>query len=203
GLKMVETGIAHGFIDTVPTINYQMLRWGISHLKISNVLDLQYAMSVGVSTRETQLLEIFNKAIDDTSEVERQRVLNNWLSIEFQQNNTALFWQLLVGVSLVLLVLVYRYRQVHHHNRNLRNLNNQLEQISRHDHLTGLANRYALHERFNVEIETSSQTRQVFSILLLDVDFFKTINDEYGHDVGDEVIKQFASLLMSKVREND
>ena len=203
GLKMVETGIAHGFIDTVPTINYQMLRWGISHLKISNVLDLQYAMSVGVSTRETQLLEIFNKAIDDTSEVERQRVLNNWLSIEFQQNNTALFWQLLVGVSLVLLVLVYRYRQVHHHNRNLRNLNNQLEQISRHDPPTGLAIRYALHERFNVEIETSSQTRQVFSILLLDVDFFKTINDEYGHDVGDEVIKQFASLLMSKVREND
>ena len=203
GLKMVETGTAYGFIDTVPTINYQMLRWGISHLKISNVLELQYAMSVGVSTREPQLLKIFNKAIDDTSEVERQRVLNNWLSIDFQQHNTVLFWQLLVGVSLVLLVLVYRYRQVHHHNRNLRNLNNQLEQISRHDHLTGLANRYALHERFNVEMETSSQTRQVFSIILLDVDFFKTINDEYGHDVGDEVIKQFASLLMSMVREND
>jgi|TARA_R110000851_G_scaffold249103_1_gene401630 diguanylate cyclase (GGDEF)-like protein len=203
GLKMVETGTAYGFIDTVPTINYQMLRWGISHLKISNVLELQYAMSVGVSTREPQLLEIFNKAIDDTSEVERQRVLNNWLSIDFQQHNTVLFWQLLVGVSLVLLVLVYRYRQVHHHNRNLRNLNNQLEQISRYDHLTGLANRYALHERFNEEIETSSQTKQIFSIILLDVDFFKTINDDYGHDVGDEVIKQFASLLMSMVREND
>lgn len=203
GLKMVETGTAYGFIDTVPTINYQMLRWGISHLKISNVLELQYAMSVGVSTREPQLLEIFNKAIDDTSEVERQRVLNNWLSIDFQQHNTVLFWQLLVGVSLVLLVLVYRYRQVHHHNRNLRNLNNQLEQISRYDHLTGLANRYALHERFNEEIETSSQTKQIFSLILLDVDFFKTINDDYGHDVGDEVIKQFASLLMSMVREND
>jgi polar amino acid transport system substrate-binding protein len=203
GLKMVETGTAYGFIDTVPTINYQMLRWGISHLKISNVLELQYAMSVGVSTREPQLLKIFNKAIDDTSEVERQRVLNNWLSIDFQQHNTVLFWQLLVGVSLVLLVLVYRYRQVHHHNRNLRNLNNQLEQISRYDHLTGLANRYALHERFNEEIETSSQTKQIFSLILLDVDFFKTINDDYGHDVGDEVIKQFASLLMSMVREND
>ena len=129
--------------------------------------------------------------------------MNNWLSIDFQQHNTVLFWQLLVGVSLVLLVLVYRYRQVHHHNRNLRNLNNQLEQISRYDHLTGLANRYALHERFNEEIETSSQTKQIFSLILLDVDFFKTINDDYGHDVGDEVIKQFASLLMSMVREND
>jgi len=203
GLKMVETGNVYGYIDTVPTINYQMLRWGISHLKISNVLELQYAMSVGVSTREPQLLEIFNKAIDDTSEVERQRVLNNWLSVDFQQHNTVLFWQLLVGVSLVLLVLVYRYRQVHHHNQNLRNLNNQLEQISRYDHLTGLANRYALHERFNEEMETSSQTRQIFSLILLDVDFFKTINDDYGHDVGDEVIKQFASLLMSMVREND
>lgn len=204
GLKMVETGKAYGYIDTVPTINFQMLRWGISHLKITGVLDLQYAMSVGVSSREPQLLEIFNKAIVDTTEVERQRVLNNWLSIEYQQSqNNVLFWQLLVGVSLVLLVLVYRHRQVRHHNRNLRDLNNQLEQISRHDHLTGLANRYALHERFSVEVDAANQTKQVFSIILLDLDYFKSINDEYGHDAGDDVIRQFAELLNSMVREND
>lgn len=204
GLKMVESGKAYGYIDTVPTINYQMLRWGISHLKISNVLDLQYAMSVGVSTREPQLLEIFNKVIADTTKVERQRVLNNWLSIEYpQQSNTIIFWQLLVGVLLLLTVVIYRYRQVHHQNQNLQNLNNQLERISRHDHLTGLANRYALHERFNIEIEASAQSKQGFSIIMLDVDYFKKINDQYGHDIGDEIIKEFARLLRSMVREND
>ncbi|MDO8825670.1 diguanylate cyclase [Methylophaga sp.] len=204
GLKMVETGLVYGYIDTVPTINFQMLRWGVSHLKISGVLDLQYAMSVGVSTREPQLLDIFNKVIADTTELERQRVLNNWLSLDYlQPEDKTLFWILFSGVILVLIILMFRYRQVHHHNRNLRHLNNKLEQISQYDHLTGLANRYALHQRFNVEIETAKQTQQLFSLIMLDLDFFKTINDEHGHEVGDNVIKEFASLLKSMVREND
>lgn len=204
GLKMVETGNAYGFIDTVPTINYQMLRWGISHLKISGVLDLHYAMSVGISKSQPQLLGIFNKLITDTSELERQQVLNNWLSIDYRQpEDKRLFWQLFLAVLLVLVVLIYRYRQVHSHNRNLRDLNTQLEQISQHDHLTGLANRYALHHRFNVEIDRVSQTQQRFSLIILDVDYFKTINDKFGHDIGDEVIKEFAVLLKSMVRESD
>ncbi|MAK66397.1 MAG: diguanylate cyclase [Methylophaga sp.] len=204
GLKQVETGQAYGYIDTVPTINYQMLRWGISHLKISGVLDQQYAMSVGVSTREPQLLDIFNKVITDTTEMERQRVLANWLSIDYPQPaDNALFWQLLAGILLVLLVLVYRYWQMHHHNRNLLHLNTRLEQISQHDHLTGLANRYALYQRFTLELDAANRSQQAFSLILLDVDYFKTINDEYGHDVGDDVIKEFALLLKSMVREND
>lgn len=204
GLKLVETGEAYAFIDTVPTINYQMLRWGISHLKISGVLDIQYAMSVGVSIREPQLLEIFNKAIADTTDLERQRILKNWLSLDYQPpENKALFWSLFGGVILLMMILVYRYRQVHHHNRNLRHLNNQLEQISQYDQLTGSANRYALHQRFNIEIELVSRTEQTFSLIMLDLDYFKEINDKYGHDVGDNIIKEFASLLQSMVREND
>lgn len=102
-----------------------------------------------------------------------------------------------------MMVLIYRYTKIHHHNRKLRQLNTRLEHISQYDHLTGLANRYALHQRFNVEMDLASQTLQTFSLILLDLDFFKDINDTYGHDVGDNVIKEFAVLLQSMVREND
>jgi diguanylate cyclase (GGDEF)-like protein len=204
GLKLVETGQVYGFIDTVPTINFQMLRWGISHLKISGVLDLQYAMSVGVSGREPQLLDIFNKVIADTTELERQRVLKNWLSLDYQHpEDKALFRLLFSGVVLILMVLIYRYTKMHHHNRSLRRLNTRLEHISQYDHLTGLANRYALHQRFNVEIDLARQTQQTFSLILLDLDYFKDINDTFGHEAGDNVIKEFALLLKSMVREND
>ncbi len=204
GLKLVETGQVYGFIDTVPTINFQMLRWGIAHLKISGVLDLQYAMSVGVSTQEPQLLGIFNKVIADTTDLERQRVLKNWLSLDYPQpEDKTLFWILFSAVVLILMVLIYRYKKIHHHNRNLLHLNTQLEQISQHDHLTGLANRYALHQRFDIEMDAVSQTQQVFSLIMLDIDFFKTINDEHGHDVGDQVIREFALLLNTMLREND
>ena len=204
GLKLVESGNAYGYIDTVPTINYQMLRWGISHLKISGVLDLQYAMSVGVSTRQPELLGIFNKIISDTAEQERQAVLKNWLSIDYQApRDNVLFWQWLSASVLILIVLIYRYWRVRKHNRNLRHLNRHLEKLSLHDHLTGLANRYALNQRFNAETRVSNQTRQVFSLILLDIDYFKHINDCYGHAVGDRLIKEFAVLLQTLVRDSD
>lgn len=63
GLKLVERGMAFAFIDTVPSINYQMLAHGISHLKISGVLNEQYNMSVGIRKDLPLLLSIYNKAI--------------------------------------------------------------------------------------------------------------------------------------------
>ena len=84
GLKLVETGQVYGYIDTVPTINYQMLRHGISHLKISGVLEQQYAMSVGIGRHALMLQSIYDKAIGNTTETERQQILKNWLSVTLQ-----------------------------------------------------------------------------------------------------------------------
>ncbi len=71
------------------------------------------------------------------------------------------------------------------------------------DPLTGVANRRALNERLQVELQRCHRYERALGCILLDVDHFKTINDRHGHLIGDQVLQALAWLLRSAVRELD
>ncbi|SFL86119.1 GGDEF domain-containing protein [Marinobacter zhejiangensis] len=77
------------------------------------------------------------------------------------------------------------------------------EQAARTDELTGLPNRRAMHQRLMEEYSRYQRTGHHFSVVLIDLDWFKRINDEYGHDAGDAALKQFAELMREIVRQTD
>lgn len=79
----------------------------------------------------------------------------------------------------------------------------QLEQLARQDDLTRLPNRSAFYRAIESAIAEYQQSRQPFTLIYIDLDNFKPINDEYGHGVGDEVLKAFARRLRAAVREQD
>jgi len=81
--------------------------------------------------------------------------------------------------------------------------NNELTRISRSDWLTGLNNRLRLDELFEQEILRSIRYKTTFSVILLDVDKFKHINDHYGHNIGDSTLKELADILSTYVRKSD
>lgn len=82
-------------------------------------------------------------------------------------------------------------------------LNEQLKQISRVDGLTGLFNRRYWQERFEREYKMALRSNQPVSVLILDIDHFKKVNDTFGHQAGDTVIRALAMLLRKAVRETD
>jgi diguanylate cyclase (GGDEF)-like protein len=71
------------------------------------------------------------------------------------------------------------------------------------DHLTGLANRRALSERIRYEVARHARQEHSFAVLALDLDGFKPVNDRFGHDAGDELLREVADALRSAVREQD
>ncbi len=71
------------------------------------------------------------------------------------------------------------------------------------DPLTGLGNRQAMWQRLNIECERHARNHQPCCIAMLDLDFFKPVNDTYGHAVGDMVLRSIASLLAASVRPYD
>ena len=204
GLKMVERGEVFGFIDTVPSIAYQAQKNGISHIKISGVLETGYDMSVGVRNDIPELLSIYNKAIAMTTEMERQDILNKWLSVHYANPNYFKYlWQLLLIAAILISFLLYRYILQNKHNKQLEKLNSKLNTMSHYDQLTEIANRYLLTSTFHSEMTRAARYNTPFSILLIDIDFFKSINDEHGHNVGDSVLIDLAKLLTNESRDSD
>ncbi|SHF02524.1 diguanylate cyclase (GGDEF) domain-containing protein [Marinitoga hydrogenitolerans DSM 16785] len=71
------------------------------------------------------------------------------------------------------------------------------------DHLTGIYNRRYFEIRLKEEIERAKRTKNIFSLMLFDIDNFKMINDNYGHKVGDEILKKLVELIKSRIRKTD
>ena len=71
------------------------------------------------------------------------------------------------------------------------------------DPLTGVNNRRFLEQRIEEELDRSQRTREPLSCLFLDIDFFKGINDRYGHQAGDHVLTVVAGLIKKLLRNND
>ena len=88
-------------------------------------------------------------------------------------------------------------------NQELARNNLALEALSRVDALSGLSNRRHLFEQGEQELLRSKRTQTAFSVLTLDIDFFKAINDRHGHDAGDKVIQALSQICRNTVREID
>ncbi|MBW3696273.1 diguanylate cyclase [Vibrio sp. T187] len=79
----------------------------------------------------------------------------------------------------------------------------RLEHMAHHDALTGLANRAQLYRFLDEVLSSSHYSSSPFAVIYLDLDGFKAVNDTYGHDAGDEVLKQVSSRLLNQVRVGD
>jgi diguanylate cyclase (GGDEF)-like protein len=87
--------------------------------------------------------------------------------------------------------------------RSLRTANDENRRLSITDSLTGVFNRRYLMEQLASEIERGSRYGRCLSVIMCDVDHFKRINDTYGHQGGDEILKQFAQKLRDNLRASD
>lgn len=85
----------------------------------------------------------------------------------------------------------------------LRRENHELREKVRTDHLTGLYNVRHLHDALDQEIERTKRTRHPTTLIILDLDHFKSVNDTYGHVVGDQALKHIAVIIQDSIRRLD
>jgi two-component system cell cycle response regulator len=99
--------------------------------------------------------------------------------------------------------LVRRQIELHLVNSEFAKLNQKLEELASTDTLTGLANRRHFFERFAEAWVLSERKNDPLACIMLDIDKFKSINDTYGHAVGDVVLKEFAATCRKCLRRYD
>ena len=104
------------------------------------------------------------------------------------------------------MLLCAKVRVVCERARNQRELKNKLQfalEHAAHDALTGLFNRRYFERRLREETAHAKRHKRSFSIVMLDLDHFKLVNDTYGHEDGDRVLRHLAEVVQAMLREDD
>jgi diguanylate cyclase (GGDEF)-like protein len=116
------------------------------------------------------------------------------------------FILLTIALAITLLVLawvVVLRKRVEQQTKLLRESERQFRHMALHDALTGLATRLLLQDRLNVGVQIAKRRQSGLALMMLDIDHFKQINDTYGHQAGDEVLRVTAHRLVQTVRKSD
>lgn len=171
---------------------------GLFNLKIAGqVPSLTNNLRIGVRNDQPMLRDILDKGVKSLSPQEVEAISNRYVAIQVRQGiDHALVWKIVAGAgALLALAILWNWK--------LSAMNRELERLSVTDKLTGLANRRKLDEVIEGEIQRAQRFDHRLGLIMLDLDHFKAVNDTLGHQVGDRVLTEFATLLRANTRETD
>lgn len=111
---------------------------------------------------------------------------------------------LMIIMFLLYTLLIDRYeKELLEKSNNLQKLYDEVSRLAREDPLTGAFNRRKMDELIQSETMRSERYKSIFSMIIFDLDDFKEVNDRYGHDVGDKVLKQLIEVVKADLRSVD
>ncbi len=82
-------------------------------------------------------------------------------------------------------------------------LENELKHLATKDALTGVYNRYKINLKLEEEYKRAKRYKEIFSLVMFDIDHFKKVNDTFGHDAGDYVLQELCRIIMQNIRDTD
>ena len=125
----------------------------------------------------SSIVEFLNSVVRDDKEIDRKLIVFNEFDTIAKSANNML--------------------------KKKKELDSELEYLAHHDTLTNLPNRILLQDRLEYAKENADRYNKIFAICFIDLDNFKNINDNFGHDYGDDVLFQFAKKLQQNIRKLD
>ena len=161
----------------------------VSHQLHSVIASANQYLTVAIADNRSQIQAI-NDATDDRETVGPKLLIENLLS------------ELAKAVTRAT-KLEARFVESTRELDAIRDSLNKSEERAKTDALTGLPNRHALDEFFRIAQIAAMEKGEPLSVLLIDIDHFKSFNDNFGHGVGDQVLRLMANVLRERVREYD
>ncbi|MEG3753950.1 diguanylate cyclase [Psychromonas arctica] len=233
GLKRVASGELYGFIDGLEAVSYFLKEDFLGQLKVSGKFDQKRELSIGVRNDDPTLQTIMNKLVNSLSQETIASVMDTSNSIKYiEKFNYHLLWWSLFIVIVIIACFLYRQNilnklnkrlstQIEEKTKALQELNESLESkikertkkiehskdllrdVAYKDNLTNTFNRHYLIEQSQLFFKTADELNEPLSMLLIDIDYFKKVNDDFGHITGDKILKYFVKIIQEALRVDD
>ena len=203
-LQMVCDGKAYAAVDMLPVLAYKINKYSFANLKISGKTPWRFDVRIMVRKDLKELIPLINRAIEAIPKEQKEIIYTKWISVHYQKGISLKTVLLLFGAVLLILMVIAGW--VIHLKKEIARrevLENELEKLATIDKLTSIYNRYKTDLSLDEQIEIAKRYNRPLSIIFFDIDFFKNINDVYGHKIGDEVLKELAEFVSNLLRKSD
>jgi polar amino acid transport system substrate-binding protein len=233
GLEKVANGELYGFIGVLSSVGNLLQKRFIGQLKVSGTLEQKTEFGIGVRNDEILLWQVFEKLVNNLSEETKKSIADKSHSIKYEEEfNYKLLWRVLFVVLLIIAFFSYRQWLLTNLNKTLngkidqktkalQELNESLERkikertqkierskarlqdVAFKDNLTGIFNRHYLFKISPALLTASEEMETPLSLLLIDLDYFKKVNDTHGHLIGDNILKFMVENIQKILRADD
>jgi polar amino acid transport system substrate-binding protein len=233
GLAKVANGEVYGLIDGLETVNYLLADKYLGQLKVSGQFENKREIGLAVRNDDPILFNIFEKLVTNIPAQTVSTIMDKSTSIKYVNRfNYRFVWWALLALILMTSAFLYRQHMLNKLNKTLnekvaektkalQELNESLERkikertekiehsrkllqsVAYQDNLTGIFNRHYLYEQSPLLFKRVNELNQPLSILIIDIDHFKNVNDVYGHIIGDNILKYFVKNIQKTLRVND
>ncbi|WP_100635647.1 transporter substrate-binding domain-containing diguanylate cyclase [Marinomonas sp. ef1] len=211
GLDQVKNGQLFAYIDTLASIGYEFQSKYFGELKIAGKISENLRLSIAVRKDDITLLGILQKVVNNITNERHRKIFTKWIPIKYEQDvNYKIVWQIVLAIVIFLALMIYWNRKITKANtllkqaqKDIEEKNKELNRLALTDNLTTLFNRRKLEELIQAEIDKGYHVDNSFCLSILDIDHFKEVNDKYGHQRGDSVLVEIASVLKDSLRITD
>ena len=172
---------------------------------LKKYLELEKSINTQTSEENINKLQLKIETLHMEEELKILKKDKKIKELQIQQAKLKNRYYIIITLLLFLGVvfLGYSYIITKKSNLQIKDMNKKLDELSRIDPLTKLSNRRDILEKIEYEVIRAKRNKKPISFLLCDLDHFKKINDKYGHDCGDEVLKKVAETFTSTLRQQD
>ncbi|MBL0708011.1 MAG: diguanylate cyclase [Sulfurimonas sp.] len=192
-------------LASMPVLSNIITKYKLDNLQIAGYTDMVYNLGIAVENDNIILLNILNKSLKQITTREHAQISKKWTPQVIKEK--IIDYDLMIEIGLlgfiIVLLSLYWSLKVSKVNKELGVAKKELEVLVSTDFLTKLHNRRHLYEAVPHLIAASKRDAKNLSLVMLDIDKFKNINDKYGHDVGDDVIVLLAQILQEFTRKSD
>jgi len=197
GLRQVQNHELDAFIDAEASIVHTLQQSHISNIVIDASIQDSWDLSFLGNSDSSLLISLLERSMDQLDSQTRGEIASRWVAITYKgpltQENIE---RILFALALLLIFFGYRYYLVHKNNRILENL-------AHNDALTKIKNRFSMQQQLELHINLAGRNGSPLSLIFLDIDNFKQINDKKGHQFGDQVLIAVCETLEQGLRVTD
>jgi diguanylate cyclase (GGDEF)-like protein len=186
-LKDVENNKIDCVVDNLAVLVYLVNKNHFLNVKLYKKLPIEFKLQIMIRKDLVKLRDKLNEVIDKITPEEKKAIITRYIGlvneIKVESKKGKFITILIIVLMTVIIVLFYRYFKI--------------LKIANYDKLTQIYNRNALSKELKELLENRG------SVIYFDIDHFKKINDTYGHEKGDFVLKELAKVVKENLRKND